>query len=872
MRGPFSESGGRVDTNTNLVETDQDFKTTVLERLDDYAKKKGINSLSDRVRIGLNETALFALPELRTKIKQACLVLVEEEAFAGERLMEELEAMVLDIQQSGPWAYADDLAAFASPVVKMFYALVYSQQKDYQRSTELTPKEFRADVSRLEDNLSILSKEVDSFVEDAREHLKEKFKSLSLEYYRFDRKSKEWVICEKDVEGAVPVGDGLDTMFTLAEMGERVGVVTNADGEVFLGTKGPVDEQVFSLLGLEKSVGKDDKDSRRTVNYYTKNGQNKIKEIHSGFFVFMDKDYSLPLKIAHTLREGSMLESGNVVDADRVVQSTESQRRKLEEVFDTFNNFGWFDLEKKQNIVRFKSGAGDLGPNSDSTELARPRDQFFGAFEYIRPLYVYLDALKLESARKYQQYGETLSEQEQVVLYNRIKDKQHEKVDELRYLADELEDFFDELPAEVDHVVDMAGGAGDFGLLAATQLLTRGHELRKVEIVDPQETVDEFMDVLIDYIPTVGQDIKKIAHHAVSKGAEMDLKVREAEEALQAAREEKVGSSFDGGVAAAEQRLEDAIHARETVGYLQNTILTDRSLVLAKHACGTLIDDTIELLVNSDAKYFVAMTCCQGKAADKPPRYGCSHHNWRALCKESDLTNQDPGPKLDRGRAAMIEIDELRINYLRRQGFRVVFSTTDKFAKGDVIVACKLPENFNSVLTSLEHLAGGVSNDTEEEVLGLLEHISQSKNVAHLNDLVERLANSAQFFANCQSWKAADFKELRDRFNNPPIPFGEDSKILEKRWQKAKDFIQKQNLQKQYKQREGMVFGGSVKDYIERYCDTTNISTPTGRGFGAVVGPLKKILKEGMASHKTDQEIQQLLKSAVRELLPPNPS
>lgn len=138
-------------------------------------------------------------------------------------------------------------------------------------------------------------------------------------------------------------------------------------------------------------------------------------------------------------------------------------------------------------------------------------------------------------------------------------------------------------------------------------------------------------------------------------------------------------------------------------------------MVVAKHACGTLTDDIISQWRESESGMLVAMTCCQGKAASEPARYGFSQNEWEDLCHSSDLTNteipEQPGKareralrRLEEGNRAMKKIDMARVEYLRRHGFAAELSTTDKFPKGDVIMARRLPKNFMKRLQSLQEL------------------------------------------------------------------------------------------------------------------------------------------------------------------------
>jgi hypothetical protein len=150
-------------------------------------------------------------------------------------------------------------------------------------------------------------------------------------------------------------------------------------------------------------------------------------------------------------------------------------------------------------------------------------------------------------------------------------------------------------------------------------------------------------------------------------------------------------------------------------GYLQDAKITPESMVVAKHACGTLTDSIIEQWRDSKSKVMVLMTCCQDEARNEPARYGFSQEEWSRLCRESSKTGTDvpeaPGKARDRalrdletGNRAMKKLDMARVEYLRRHGFAARLDVTDKFPKGDTIIARRLPSNFMEKFAQIKEL------------------------------------------------------------------------------------------------------------------------------------------------------------------------
>jgi len=122
---------------------------------------------------------------------------------------------------------------------------------------------------------------------------------------------------------------------------------------------------------------------------------------------------------------------------------------------------------------------------------------------------------------------------------------------------------------------------------------------------------------------------------------------------------------------------------------LQEVSFDKNSVVVAKHACGDLSDSIIENWVESESPMLVIMTCCQDKACNHPARYDITQDDWKKWCKESSKTNSQSEKKKKQGMEAMTNLDEARVEYLKRHGFDAKLYQTDQFPKGDVIVAVR---------------------------------------------------------------------------------------------------------------------------------------------------------------------------------------
>lgn len=616
-------------------------KDAIARQLDAFSKRYGLQSLRDRLRIGLNEVAILAYDRTNARVKEmvnaAC-----PSAEEPSRVYENLVNICVGVQEAGPWGFAKELANPESLEMKAWFMLSGAETMGYEREMDLNDAEFSTDVKRIEAHLDEGARDPAAFFQKAKEHLLKR----SEEAIRFD---------EKDTEKLVPFGEGFPSFLPMAIKGYGAGVVQDADGWVYVGAREEISNDLVQSIGLKTEVGPDDLNPSRTVTYFINDkGQKVIKKLHPGLLIVLSRSFDLASSVVRAINsDKEVVEvAEDALGHIRVVQTTEKAREKL----------GLEEENLSKGFLRRSEGSVDE-VTSDSTGLSRPREEFYRDLLYIRGNYVYLDALRQLAAQR-EAAGKPVTNHEKQVLGKKIWEKMEQKVEELRHVNAILAEQLGVLPARAREVIDMAGGAGDLGLAVSNELLSAGREVDRIEIVDPQEGVADFMRTIIGYLP-----FRK-------------------------------------------QMEEVAVH---NTGYLQDAHITPDSIVVAKHACGTLTDAIIRQWRDSESPMLIVMTCCQGKAKGEPSPYGYAQAEWDRLCQESDLTNTEvpdvPGKardraldRLERGNRAMRTMDMARVEYLRRHGFKAELSTTDKFPKGDVIIARRLPKNFLTRLGEVQAL------------------------------------------------------------------------------------------------------------------------------------------------------------------------
>jgi hypothetical protein len=261
------------------------------------------------------------------------------------------------------------------------------------------------------------------------------------------------------------------------------------------------------------------------------------------------------------------------------------------------------------------------------------KSSIYEAMAWIKGGVTYVDAV----AKKQREYPEFPATEEQAnQLHSEVMKKIRTKMEELKYLLD-----FVDFPEQSDELYDIAGGAGDTAIALMLQAHIERRNLRKATIVDPISEFQTYADLIMNHMPF---------------GAELKKRV-----------------SFQ------EQTLQDIM-------------IPSQAIVVAKHPCGDLADDLLERWLQSESPELVVMTCCQGKAKNRPPRYDLTPEEWKTLCVRSDWTNSENPQKRSRGMDAMVELDMRRVEFLRHEGIHTDLHSTDRFFKGNVIVAKRYHE------------------------------------------------------------------------------------------------------------------------------------------------------------------------------------
>ena len=451
----------------------------------------------------------------------------------------------------------------------------------------------------------------------------------------FFKKSKRSVLEDARqrfrVEDGVPIAE-LDNGFVpMAIDGYPAGVLHDADGYLMVGA-GEIGDRAFVEWGLHKELREDR--GRPNVEFWVNDkGEALIKKLYPGFVVVLSRNFDLAKAIARSCitesKAPSEPPSSEALGHTRYkpTSSDESESHTEE----------W----RKLGFLR-RSPGGLPGEAGGSKEMVRVMDDFYTKLAYIKGQVVYLDALALLRKKKAAKNKEVTPE-EAGDLAVKTEQKMEQKMEELRHLINLAAPQFDRLPPDIDVVIDMAGGAGDLGLAVSAELLASGRELKEGRIVDPFARtcgLDYFMDFSIDYLPF-------------------------------------------------SEELREKVH--QTHETLQESEITPDAIVVAKHACGDLSDSIIEKWVDSDSPMLVMMTCCQEKAAHKPARYDIPQADWEKWCKDSGKTNDPNGKQYRVGMEAMTKLDTARVQYLRRHGFEAELHQTNKFPKGDVIIARRKP-------------------------------------------------------------------------------------------------------------------------------------------------------------------------------------
>lgn len=426
------------------------------------------------------------------------------------------------------------------------------------------------------------------------------------------------------VEDGVPISEMDNGFLPMAIDGYEAGATQDKEGMLFIGARA-IDDAIFERWGLRREL-RTDRGRENVVFYVNDKGEALLKKLYPGFVIVLSRN----LPLAKAIVQATLAGSGETsVPPPEVLGHTMFAPTSAPE-----------EREGMDRMAFLRRAAATPGPETGqkSTALVRLKDKFYDDLAYTKSHVIFLDvidALRKKRAEK----GQEVTHAEVDATIEKVDRKVEQKMDELRHMLAVMEPYLRNLPQDASAVMDMAGGAGDLGLAIGTHLLASGRPLREVRIIDPfaqPMALDVFTDMIIDRLPFRDELREKVVH--------TNLPVQEA-------------------------------------------AITPDAVVVAKHACGTLSDDIIERWVRSESPLLVIMTCCHDKAKDEPARYDLPQEEWQRLCRISSKTNDPKRERWQRGMEAMTALDEARVRYLERFGVEAKLIQTDKFPKGDVIVA-----------------------------------------------------------------------------------------------------------------------------------------------------------------------------------------
>jgi hypothetical protein len=215
----------------------------------------------------------------------------------------------------------------------------------------------------------------------------------------------------------------------------------------------------------------------------------------------------------------------------------------------------------------------------------------------------------------------------------------------------------------IEEFIDMAGGAGDIGVLLGEKFSDKDIRVR-----------------IVDVVPVLEQYAGYLKEQGISSGMT--------------------------------ERVKFELHP------LQETVITEpsKTAIIAKHPCGGLKDDIVDIAIENGVPFLAIMTCCQDKMCDHADQYADkyvdetgannrfkSKEEFIEVAKRSASTNieVDEAPKksqrklqgkFDQGVEAMRRLDEITAERLKEAGYEVDIITieSDLVKKGDVIIARKI--------------------------------------------------------------------------------------------------------------------------------------------------------------------------------------
>jgi len=570
--------------------------TATTQELVTYSQSHAIPSLSDRIRRGLDPIGMLALDSTKKSIQDICKKLSVS--------YEDIEKMTLDIQLTGPWKYADKFKNPQDPATKIWIMLkaIHTTALEKHREQDLTPKEFLTYLAQVKHLLSTAVKDPHAFFPKAYQHA-------------IEDSQKEFRI-----EDGVPISEKDNGMIAMAVNGHRAGIYQDADGFLHVGAD-QIDDDTFLKWGL-KTEQRDDGRGRIVTFFVNDKGEGIAKKLYPGYVIVLSRNFDLAKAIVQKVETVTSDILGQTLYEPTSITSGAAKKERA------------LKIKKSKRIT-------EIQPASAETKEDEFKNIFYSRLAYVKAQEIFRDRAnalikKMREKQKGRITNDTLESEA-----SKTQNKVEQKMEELHYLTKLMWPFLDSLPKNVTKVMDMAGGAGDFGMAVGVEMTTRGMPPSEMIIVEPFEELKDFNQIITAELPESEWFQKTVRY---------------------------------------DQRS------------LQEVSIQNDTIVVAKHPCGDLTDAIIEQWVRSESPLLVIMTCYQEKAVGVPARYNIDQKDWDSWCKASGKTNAPDIEKRTQGMEAMTHLDEARVAYLRRHGFQAELIQTDAFPKGDVIIARRIQE------------------------------------------------------------------------------------------------------------------------------------------------------------------------------------
>jgi hypothetical protein len=226
----------------------------------------GLKGLEGRMQHGLDPAAMLAVKETRSVAEQ-----IADKTGAD---LENLDELTKELHVGGVWKHAPDLGAAEKPEAVMWLALAQECVERNDAAELLNDDGFIEDLNRVVTGLK-------AFEADP-----ELMKSVA--------EAKVAAAAEKfDKIDGVAYAEGEYPFLDMAVAGETAGVWK--DGELYFVAADQLDFDSLAGDGLASEVKED---RGREATFWTKDGQDVVKQLYPGFGIVLNGDRDLALELA----------------------------------------------------------------------------------------------------------------------------------------------------------------------------------------------------------------------------------------------------------------------------------------------------------------------------------------------------------------------------------------------------------------------------------------------------------------------------------------------------------------------------------------------------------------------------------------------